>query len=117
MGEGEELEEFSDIHKLQEFGVGAGAWRSTRAPCVLCALGMRRVHSVRAAAVSPCRHMHGCPCVRPCNAADIKKAKEGGFHTCESLVMCCKKVGEPGWAAPCMGGVLPVHGARCTIGA
>ena len=37
---------------------------------------------------------------RGLHAADIKKAKEGGFHTCESLVMFPRKVracvGNPG---------------------
>lgn len=37
------------------------------------------------------------PC-RTCPTADIKKAKDGGFHTCESLIMFPRKVrvGEAG---------------------
>lgn len=40
------------------------------------------------------------PCIPFCNmpvvgyAGDIKKAKEGGYHTCESLLMYPRKVGD-----------------------
>jgi hypothetical protein len=40
----------------------------------------------------------------PCLAADVKKAKEGGFHTVQSLIMNPRKVGvllRVAWASAC----------------
>lgn len=41
----------------------------------------------------------------PCFAADVKKAKEGGFHTVQSLIMNPRKVGvllRVAWASACI---------------
>ena len=74
--EAEEVEDFQSIDKLQQLGINAGMGAT---PAVLLCL---------------CCHTEivSCQLCAPASAGDIKKAKEGGVHTCEALLMRTRKV-------------------------
>ena len=83
--EEDEVEEFQLIEKLQRLGINAGdlLWEH---PAVHCRRNL----------LKSIVHLHQ-ENVTDCNTAstaagDIKKAKEAGYHTCESLLMNTRKV-------------------------
>ena len=70
----EELDEFDPIDKLQQLGVNAG-----------------EPFCCPAAALCVCPRFRRSCTSSNLRAGDIKKAKEAGYHTCQSLLMQTKK--------------------------
>ncbi len=100
----EELEDdFNPIEKLQALGIAAGGRPLLGVGVQLLtamthqASGSSRQLQVAEGSAKCLAERRSVPTAPP--AADIKKAKEGGFHTCESLLMNTKKVRGRGGAA------------------
>ena len=74
--EGEEVEDFQPIEKLQQLGVNQGKPGFSLAGCDTRPLSDCSALSFTSASC----------------AGDIKKAKEAGYHTCEALLMNTRKV-------------------------
>ncbi len=73
----EEVEDFQPIDKLQQLGINAG-----KASGTLTVSDLLKLVTLRPAS---------------CLTGDIKKAKEGGVHTCECFLMRTKKVTRAGF--------------------
>ena len=86
--------QFQTLDKLEALGINRGrpALRIAQA-CRLAQLALRAADAARARAHVLALRAAAPPRPAPCPyAGDIKKAKEGGFHTCASLLMSTKKV-------------------------
>ena len=94
----EELEEFQLIEKLQQLGINQG--ESAAPPRCF---GFQELQQMLA---SQDLHMSSKHVVF--HAGDIKKAKEAGYHTCESLLMNTRKVGHL-YGRSHSQGVIPRH--------
>jgi hypothetical protein len=92
------VDDVQEIEALAELGIAAGAARQpprqqqqTRSR----AAGLAQRHAFNDNRLT-CTHVCALPA-----AADVKKAKEGGFHTVQSLIMNPRKVGVRPVLGPC----------------
>jgi hypothetical protein len=105
------VDDFQEIEALAELGVSAGAHAllhclgTSMQACVCSTFLHQFTTRLMPMDPPPC-------CLRTLHAADVKKAKEGGFYTIQSLIMNPRKVrysGRHGLACSCRGFVIIIH--------